>query len=205
MKLLHAQTVREIMNFSENDIEETVKRWNIGDDWKEYFKGDKAAIDFGSDILARALTYAVEKYPGRDRETGIFATLVEGFTTGMFGGFGQDQDPLYEKAEEAVLTLVGGIPPTVADPEEKRMGLMPVGEAAGGLLSKDEFTRAAIQLLENICFSQSLEDTIATALTYLEKAIEKMGKSRQAFKSKTIAEARQYTERVKELLERVLK
>ena len=204
MRLLHAQTVREIMNFSENDIEETVKRWNIGDDWKEYFKGDKAAIDFGSDILARALTYAVKKYPGRDRETGIFATLVEGFTTGMFGGFGQDQDPLYEKAEEAVLTLAGGIPPSVADPEYKMFGLTPE-QATGGLLSKEEFTRAAIQLLENVCFSESLEDTITTALTYLEKAIENMEKSRQAFKSKTIAEARQYTERVKEILQRVLK
>lgn len=210
MKLFNKKTVRDIMNFTDDDMEKELKagNWNIGDEWKLWETNKDNDMWIARDIMPRAITYAHRKYPADTiRETGIFAVLVEGFTTGIFGGFGQDQDPLYGKAEEAVLALAGGVPANINDPENKMFGLTPPLDEKGEtktLLSKEEFTRAGIQLLENICFN-SQETALEEALKYLTGSIKLQEKSRQAFKSKTIEESTVLAERAKQILEKLLK
>jgi len=208
MKLFGTKTVREIMDFTEEEIEKVLAEgnWGIGSTWKESFNDLPENIQNvlpAKDILARAITYAWKKYPRKHREVGIFATCIEGFTTGMWGGFGQDQDPLMEDAQNAIITLAGGVPTTITQsvftyspPLDKNGNV----QHLGGLLSPEEFTKAGIQLLENLCF-KSKKQGIEDALEFLEQAIDKMEKSKSAFKSKLVAESRELVERAKKILE----
>lgn len=204
MKYFSAETVREIMNFTNEEIEKELKEgnWNISDEWEKYTPDKKREAEcFGvPDLLPKAIVFAQKKYPGKTREIGIFATHIEGFATGMWGGFGQDQDPLYEKAQDVVLALAGGIPASINDPEEKIFGWA----ADKTLLNQEEFTKAGIQLLENICF-RSKETALEQALECLSGSIALQEKSRQAFKSPKIEESKALVERAKGILERILK
>jgi len=196
LKMFDEKTVRKIMDFPEEEVARALAgKWHIPD-----------GLDGTSNtrILSLAITYAEKKYPGRAREIGIFSTLVEYFTTGFLGGFGQEEDPLFVRAEESVVALAGGIPSSTTKsiisytpPLNQDGSVVPLG----GLLTLEEFTRAGIQLLENICFSSSY--TVEDAIKLLDEAVEKMKKTKSAFKSKTIEEARLYVERAKEVLKNI--
>ncbi len=178
--------VRNIMPYAPEEISAVVEKdgWNIGG-WKEAYTenlqmelhGDRSAILFPAEFMARSVTYAQRKYPGCHRETGIFATMVAGYTTGLFGGYGQDQDPLYGKAEDVVLALAGGVPASIHDPA----GIIGVDapwndggiNLLGGIVSKQEFTRAAIRLLEGVCYTKNSRGPIEEAIMELEKTAPK--------------------------------
>jgi len=199
MQLFDLETLEKIMSFADEEIQTALEAgdWHIGDDWKN----DKSEnnVDYP---LALAICYASNKYPkATNRQIGIFATCVQGFTTGLWGGFGLDQDPLMKKAEDAVITLAGGIPASVADKEDQFVGFMPQKP----LLNPEEMTKAGVQLLENIIFKQNTEEAIKQALSYIEKNIELLEKTKQAFKSKLVAEAREEAEQARAILKEVLK
>ena len=92
-------TLMGIFNLTTDEVAKELKRgrWNIT-------RNDETHM-----ILAYAIAYAQKKHrPVGTREIGIFATVVAGFTTGLWSGFGQEQDPLYTKAQKAIIELVGG-------------------------------------------------------------------------------------------------
>jgi len=200
MRLFDLEALEKIMSFTDEEIQTALEagNWYIADDWKN----DKSEnnIDYP---LALAICYASNKYPkATNRQIGIFATCVQGFATGLWGGFGLDQDPLMRKAEDAVITLAGGIPASIADPKDQLIGYMPEKPL---LLDKEEMTKAGVQLLENIIFKQNTEEAIKQALAYVEKNIELLEKTKQAFKSKLVAEAREEAEQARAILKEVLK
>jgi len=194
MKLFDLATLKKIMNFSKEEIQTALEagNWFIGE-WE-----NEDSIDYP---LALAICYASQKYPkATHRQIAIFATCIQGFTTGLWGGFGLDQDPLMRKAEDAVTTLAGGVPPQIADPENEFFGLMPEQP----ILSPEEMTKAGMQLLENVIFKQDTEEAVRQALAYLEKNIELLEKSKSAFKSKLVAEAREQAEQARTILMKIL-
>ena len=88
-KYFDVETIREIMNFTETEIEDALNNsaFVIKDDWKTYFTKDNVDSNFVGlqpDILARAITYGLKKYPIRQQDIGIFATVVEAYTTGAW-------------------------------------------------------------------------------------------------------------------------
>lgn len=94
-------------------------------------------------LLACAIEYALRKYQADRRRISIFATIIEGFATGVWSGFGQEKDPLFQKAHDTVIKLAGGTPPN-----ELGIAYLPA-------LSKDEraaMTPDILKALENIIF-----------------------------------------------------
>jgi len=208
MQLFDLETLEKIMDFTDEEIQTALEagNWHIGNYWKNK---NEDSIDYP---LALAICYASNKYPkATNRQIGIFAACIQEFTTGVWGGFwlwsgfwgrlGVDQDPLMrkdplmKKAEDAVITLAGGIPASITDKEDQQKPL----------LTPEEMTKAGVQLLENIIFKQNTEEAIKQALSYIEKNIELLEKTKQAFKSKLVAEAREEAEQARAILKEVLK
>lgn len=121
MEILHAGTVRKHMNYRKEVIEDALLggHWYIGNEWRLFFssRSRKGVTD---DIMARALTWSEKKHRGTMRKTGLFATMVKGFTTGMFGGFGQDQDPLYGLAKDVMIAASRVCPPPAKNTKRHR-------------------------------------------------------------------------------------
>lgn len=156
MILLHRPTVENIMSDDPAAIKRTIEEGGWGgcpvpgdEEWEQALP-DEPYVMTGK-YLSLAIHYFEKRHPGMVREIGIAATMVDGFTRGMFGGFGQDQDPLYAKALAAVTAFAGGRP---APPGEDFGFTPPMDEAGKVLLPGDpaDFTRAAVNVLEAICF-----------------------------------------------------
>lgn len=190
MNYFDPKTVRSIMPYTLEEISSKLEegRWFVGSDWKEQHEENlrRESVEgtpvhsLPDEFMVRAIAYGEKKYPCRRRETGIFSAMVAGFTTGLWGGFGQDQDedPLYGKAEDAVLAFSGGIPASIRDPDGtvgleapwNDKGVNPTG----GILTKQEFTQAAIRLLEGICYNEGSQEPIVEAIQELDKAVASM-------------------------------
>jgi len=188
MNYFDPKTVRSIMPHTLEEISSKLEegRWFLGSDWKEQHEENlrresaegTPVHSLPSEFMARAIAYGEKKYPGRRRETGIFSAMVAGFTTGLWGGFGQDQDPLYGKAEDAVHAFAGGIPASIHDPDVT-VGLEAPwndkgANPTGGILTKQEFTQAAIRLLEGICYKEGSKKPIEEAIQELDRAVTSM-------------------------------
>lgn len=141
MQILHMETVRELMPYKEKEIEEVLgETWHIGDEWRSFFSGEPVWVE-GPDIMARAITWGEKGHPNSTWKTALFATMVEGFSTGLFGGFGQDQEPLYELAEEVMIAASHVCPPPVSDTDDHR-----------------KFTKLAFKLLEELIWGNPDDD-----------------------------------------------
>jgi hypothetical protein len=93
--VLDEDTARNFFALSEKEVR------------KELEKGGWEGVKADS-ILGYAIAYAQRKYPEKHREIKIFSTVVEGFTTGMWSSFGQENDPLMAKAMHELVKLFGG-------------------------------------------------------------------------------------------------
>jgi hypothetical protein len=161
MEILYVGTVRKYIKYTKKEIEAALLKgnWYIGYDWRLWFSRPPCRKLFREDIMARAITYGETKHPGRPRETGLFATLIEGYTTGMFGGFGQDQEPLYGLAEEVMNAASYVCPPPAKNTKKHRA-----------------FTERAIVLLDAFIYGSpdDLGDNIRYEMT-VAKIIELCG------------------------------
>lgn len=129
------ETVFNKLAIDDEEIEEELKKgnWNI------------PLADASDRILARAVAWAQKKYgTEKVREIGIFATMVSGFTTGLWGGFGQDQDPLFLEAQKKVIEVAGGEIYPIG------LGILP------GLKQSDKvfITEKALEELEKLLFQK---------------------------------------------------
>lgn len=60
-------------------------------------------------ILAKAIWYAYTHYPDSDlRDKLSFATMIQYFVTGMYGGFGLEEYEKEKLAEKLIMEMIGG-------------------------------------------------------------------------------------------------
>ncbi len=123
----------------------------------------------GDDIITWALHYAERRHPrwvGHGRNIADFATLVDGYTKGLFGGWGiPPEDSRYEVADQVILALTH----TRAEPAA--------------------LTQAGLRILEIIMFAPPEGHTVVA------EAVELLRNTRGAFRSKQVARAREILER----------
>lgn len=149
-KLL-TEAVQEIIKKNEHlsvgiviDEETAIKFFGLSKEEvkEELLRGGWGGVSADS-VCAYAIAWAQKKYPGRRREIGIFASVVDGFATGLWSGFGQDEDPLFKAAQDEVVRYVGGIPASKAG-----VGFLPFLDYE----ERTTITKDVILLLEKVIF-----------------------------------------------------
>ncbi len=64
------------------------------------------------DWVEEAMAWARTHYPDADPVArAVFAALVPGYTTGLFGGYGTDDHPLHQAADAFLMALAAWLPP----------------------------------------------------------------------------------------------
>jgi hypothetical protein len=147
MKVLHIETVKELMDFTEQEMEEVIEEgpWPIGDGWRPSFSVEPGSPDDGDNICARAITWAEKKHYGGDqRKMALFATTVAEWCVRLpVGGFPHGMDRLEEVARLTMCATTGLFPLPVHDPEAYM-----------------KFTKAAIKLLDELIWGSPDDEII---------------------------------------------
>jgi hypothetical protein len=98
-------------------------------------------------VTAAACWWAETKHPdAEDIDKYSFAGLLSGLSTGLYGGFGTDQYPKENQAQDIVFALAGGL----AAPPGQLVGLAPVGMENRKDIA--ELTRTAFAFLRSFYF-----------------------------------------------------
>jgi len=130
--LIDEETAKEIFGLVDEEVAEELEKGGWGGVKKD-------------EVLGHAIAWAQRRYPDKHREIGIFSTIIEGFATGLWGGFGQDEDPLFKDAYAMVIKKAGGTPPN-----EAGFGLLPMLSRKQKIL----LTKDIIEALEEFLFRQ---------------------------------------------------
>ncbi len=75
----------------------------------------------------------------------VFAALVAGYTTGLFGGYGTDEEPLHQAADAFIQALAGWLPPAPDDD-------LPFSYGPGWRRLSPEETTAILTMVEVFLF-----------------------------------------------------
>jgi|YNPBryunderm2012_1023409.scaffolds.fasta_scaffold05191_7 hypothetical protein len=104
MNLFDKKTVKEYL---QAPGEEELISWVL--EHNQHLKREEIKIENEGYFLIVALRYAKEKYPeAQELDRASFATVVAGYTTGLFGGFGTDWYWKEKLAHELIALKFGG-------------------------------------------------------------------------------------------------
>ncbi len=145
--LMDPDVTRDLLKADLSEVAQTLQRghWMLGVDPCDE-KSWACARVTGDDILALAIHYAASRYPlAEDRDVASFATLIQYFATGMYGGFGTEEYGREKLAHETVLRMAGGY-----SLPHSHWSIIPQALVDGS--PSPEFTRRALRVLEGIYF-----------------------------------------------------
>lgn len=178
MKLFDEKAVSEFL--SSADLLQAQEHWKLTRHGGDIYKAD---------LLDRACKYFSAKYPGAAQiDIASAGTLVDGFTRGLYGGFGTESYEKETKAEAIILAFAGGVP-AIGDSILSRTPPMDRDGNIQFPCDHVDWTKDALGLLESFYFGDGEKDVLRMICKILNE-------SKREFSSRLVARARRMIEAI---------